>query len=113
MAKKRNRGEPDPLSVQVYFRVRVPRGSQVTRKALNEIYLDWIRSGELPPGIEIRGIFWRNPARHGELADWRFSKGSDTDVLKPHGAGVELSPRGSHEDARETLRGALLKLRPF
>lgn len=110
---QRKRGEPDPLSVQVSFRVKVRKGVQVSKFALNQAYLQWVETGNLPPNIEIRGIFWRNPARKGSLADWRYSAGSDISALKTHGAGVESSARGDHEDARSTLGRALSGLTPF
>jgi len=126
MARERNK-KPDPLSVQISFRVRVPKGTGVTKQALEEIYQNWIETGELPPGIEIRGIFWKNSARHGKLSDWRYSSGSDLSVIIPGWKnmtpeekrrvrvmeGVENSPRGDHDEARSTLKEALRRLRPF
>jgi hypothetical protein len=118
---------PDPLSVQVSFRVRVPKGTAVSKRGLNAVYENWIDTGELPHSVEIRGIFWKNPTRNGKLADWRWSAGSDLGVLIPgydrmtpqekakarHAKGVESSPRGDHEEARDTLGGALRQLHPF
>jgi hypothetical protein len=131
---------PDPLSVQVSLRVRVPKGTQITKKALNEIYLNWVETGNLPPNIEIRGVFWKNPARRAPLDDWRYSSYSDlSTIIKPlkfrvDGELVELTygqmnsrqreiarrkyniedtPRGDHEEARDTLQGALRLFRPF
>jgi hypothetical protein len=117
----------DPLSVQVSFRVRKPKGVELSRSALNDIYLEWVKTGDLPPNIEIRGIFWKNSARHGKLNYWRYSKNSDLSVmikdwknmtsLQKSGARerykIEDSPRGDHELARETLQGALATFRPF
>src|SRR6185437_542409 len=131
---------PDPLSVQVSFKVRVPKGVRVSKKALNEIYLEWVETGNLPPNIEIRGIFWKNSARSAPLDDWRFSSHSDisTIINKPMAFyengkqvmktykemtskqrviarkkyGIEDTPRGDHEEARETLQGALRLFRP-
>lgn len=106
-----NRGEPDPVDVQISFNVRLPKGARVTKDALNAVYKKWVDDGKLPKFMTIRGIFWRNPARKGALHDWRYSEGSDLS-LAPRG-GVESTPRGSHEDARITLNGFLQTLKPF
>lgn len=122
----------DPLSVQVSIKVTKPKGLELSKKFLNECYLYWVKNGEFPdfPGrmsMEIRGIFWKNSARKGKLNYWRYSSHSDLSVLIPgwgkmsaaqkEGAreryGVESSPRGNHEEARETLQGALATFRPF
>ena len=130
----------DPLSVQVSLRVKVPKGTNVTKKALNQIYLSWVETGFLPNSVEIRGIFWQNPDRHTPLDDWRFSSGSDLSVIvKPmkfledgkevlktysHMTAaqkriarkkykIEGKPRGDHEEARLTLQGALRLFQPF
>lgn len=126
----------DPLSVQVSFRVKKPKGVEISRKALNEIYLQWVEDGILPPNIEIRGIFWKNSARHGKLNHWRYSAYSDQSViakgLTVQGKFIpykqltpkqketarerfqlEHSPRGDHEEARTTLQNALRTFRPF
>lgn len=131
---------PDPLSVQVSMRVRVPKGTKVSKKALNEIYLQWVETGNLPQGIEIRGVFWKNPARRAPLDDWRYSSYSDlSTIIKPMNFrvkgelvtleykqmslqqkavarkkyGIEDTPRGDYEEARTTLQGALRFFRPF
>lgn len=105
---------PDPLSVQVSFKVRLPKNSAITKKALNDVYLHWVETGELPKGFEIRGIFWRNANRQGKGSYWRFSSGSDLSTLNRQGISIDNeSGTGDHELARETLRGALLQLRPF
>lgn len=106
--------QPDPLSVQVAFRLRLPKNSGVIKEALNQAFLRWVDTGELPKSIEIRGIFWRNSARKGSGANWRFSSGSDLSALKRKGVAVDFkSGTGDHELARETLKGALRQLRPF
>jgi len=125
MSKNR---KPDPVSVQVSLAVRVPKGTAVSKKALNDAYLQWIETGNLPPGISIRGIFWRNPARKGALSEWRWSSGSRKDALIPNYyrmtieekaaaraaiGGIEDSPRGDHDEARSTLSEALRLFRPF
>ena len=118
---------PDALSVQFSFKVRVPKGVSITKKVLNEIYLEWVETGILPKGIEIRGMFWKNPDRHPPLDDWRYSAGSSLSVLIPGynkmdsrektrariRKGIESTSRGSHEDARITLQGALRQFKPF
>jgi hypothetical protein len=119
--------KPDPLSVQISFKVRVPKGTAITKKVLHEIYLNWIETGDLPQGIEIRGIFWKNPDRKSPLDDWRYSQDSDLSVLiKGYKEldskekrlarirkGVESTPRGDHDEARTTLSGALRFINPF
>lgn len=128
----------DPLSVQISFRVKKPKGTEISRKALNDLYLHWVETGELPRNMEIRGIFWKNSDRREPLNFWRYSKDSDLSVIiknykkpvanwdsltEPEKAkikrelrqkrGVENEPRGDHELARETLQNALRTFRPF
>lgn len=119
--------KPDALSVQVSFKVRVPKGTSITKKVLNQIYLNWVETGELPKNIEIRGIFWKNPDRNPPLDNWRYSSGSDLSVMikdyknldsreKTRARirkSIESTSRGTHEDARTTLQGALRQFRPF
>ena len=131
---------PDPLSVQVSLRVLAPKGMTFTKNALNQIYLNWVETGNLPPNVKIRGVFWKNPARNPPLDDWRYSSHSDLSVIvQPMSfrvdgedvvleykdmnareraiarkkSGIEDTPRGDHEEARETLQGALRLFRPF
>ena len=120
-------GKPDPLSVQVSIKTRLPKGFRVTKKVLNEAYLQWVETGELPPSMEIKGIFWKNSARRSPLDFWRYSSRSDLETVIPNYKQmtpeekrrarikfqVESSPRGDHEEARMTLQGALRQFRPF
>lgn len=102
----------DPVEVQVSFKVRTPRGVRVTREVLDKVYERWLDTGDLPRSVDIRLIAWRNPSRLGSLSDWRWSEGSDVSGIDSGGAGIEQSPRGSHEDARYTLMGLLRETRP-
>lgn len=114
LRKRRGRGKkPDPLSVQVSFRLKLPKDKHISKRALSHFYSEWVLTGKLPKWMEIHGIFWRNPARHGAYADWRYSDGSDLSALRDEGAGVESFPRGSHDDARVTLQAALPAANPF
>lgn len=117
----------DPLSVQVAFKVLKPKGVDISRKALNELYLHWVETGELPRNITIRGIFWKNSNRREPLNFWRYSSYSDISVLVKDWEnltpqqkkeirkkrGIESEPRGHHEEARTTLQNALRTFRPF
>lgn len=119
--------KPDPLSVQVSIKLRLPKGFRITKKVLNDAYLQWVETGELPPSMEIRGIFWKNGARRSLLDFWRYSSHSDLETIIPNYKEmtkeerrkarlkyhVENEPRGDHEEARETLQGALRQFKPF
>lgn len=102
----------DPVEVQISFKVRTPRGVRLTREVLDQVYKDWLDTGELPHAVQIRYIAWRNPDRLGALSDWRYSEGSEVSAIKRSGSGIESSPRGDHEFARETLLGLLQETRP-
>lgn len=97
MARGRNQ---DKLMVQVALKVRVPEGVRVTKKVLDEILQRLVDGKPIPPNVEVRGIFWRNPSRSGALSDWRYHEGADlTHAPSP----LESSPRGSLQDAIATL----------
>lgn len=118
MAKNR---KPDPAEVQFSWKVDLPPGAKIRKQVLKQA-LDYLQDNGRPPrGFEIRGIFWRNPARRGKLADWRWSAGSDLSVLIPgydkmtvkeraaarESYGVESSPRFGHGEAVDSLSGLL------
>lgn len=120
--------KPDPLSMQVAIRARLPRGVTISRNALNEAFQNWVETGDLHPALVMNGIFWRNSERHGEMAYWRYSAGANLEALERDGflkrnragqltlKGIPLdpdSPRGDFEAARETLQGALRQFSPF
>lgn len=98
---------PDALQVQVALRIKAPRGVSISPRVLRQILDKMVNNEELPPNVEVRGVFWRNPDRKGSLAHWRYHEGADLTALRPEGAGVETSPRGSLYDATSTLGGAL------
>jgi hypothetical protein len=110
---------PDLLQVQVAINIRAPRGVRI-HPQVNQQILDRLASGgKLPPNVEVRGIFWRNPNRRGELSYWRYHEGIDLDKVKGvttdlagnhyiDGTRLEDSPRGSLQDAVDSLSGALL-----
>lgn len=108
--KKRAR-EQDRLEVQVAIKAKLPPGKKLSRDAMDEILERVVNGAELPRNVEVRGIFWRNPNRRGRLADWRYSEGADLSMLKPGGAGVESSPRGSLSEAIESLHLTEVSLR--
>lgn len=108
--RRRKHSKPDPLSVQVSIKARVPKGTKPGKRLLNEAFLQWVKTGDLPRGWEIRGIFWRNGARPGKLSYWRYAEPMTSAVYPTP---IEDSPRGSIENARDSLKEALLTLRPF
>lgn len=100
---KKGHGE-DSLLVQVALRIKAPEGTTFSKKVLQDI-LDRIVSGrKLPSVVEVRGIFWRNPDRRGELGYWRYHKGADLSVA-PHP--IQEYPRGSLQDAIDSLGDAI------
>lgn len=104
MTKKR--GKPDLLQVQVALKIGIPPGKKVHPKVLNQIIDRMVHGETLPPNVEVRGIFWRNPKRGGSLSHWRYHEGADL-AAAPTSAPLEPSPRGSLQDAISTLGGAL------
>jgi|SRR5215831_9474826 len=115
MARK-NHGKPDPLQIQVAIKIRHKKGARIHPRVLQQIIERAVNGEELPPGVEFNGIYWRNPARRGTAAYWRYHEGANLDkppVTKRYGNhyidGVPLedTPRGSLSEAAGTLGGAL------
>jgi hypothetical protein len=90
----------DKLMVQVALKIRAPEGIRITKKVLSEILQRLVDGKPIPPNVEVRGIFWRNPSRTGNLSDWRYHEGAD---LSNAPYPIESSPRGSLQDAISTL----------
>lgn len=90
----------DKLMVQVALKIRAPEGVHITKKVLSEILQRLVDRKPIPPNVEVRGIFWRNPSRSGALGDWRYHEGAD---LSSAPSPLESSPRGSLRDAIDTL----------
>lgn len=112
------RGRPDPLQVQIALRIKAPKGSTISPRVLNQIIDKMVNNEPLPPTIEVRGVFWRNPNRRGSLAYWRYHYNADFTGLKNatkgldgtwyiDGVPAESAPRGSLSEAIGTLAGAL------
>lgn len=97
----------DPLLVQVALRIRAPRGIKFSRKVLQDAVRTWAEGRPLPPAIEIRGVFWRNPNRNGSLGYWRWHEGAD---LSRAPRPLEGTPRGDLEAARTSLLEGRLPL---
>lgn len=90
----------DPLHVQVAFKIRAPKDAKISKKVFEELLQRIIDDKPLPKNVEIRGIFWRNPARRKPLNLWRWHDGADLRIApKP----IESFSRGSLQDAIETL----------
>jgi hypothetical protein len=114
MAKRGSR--PDLLQVQIALKLRAPKNARISPRVLQQI-LDRAADGkELPPGVEFRGVVWRNPNRKGSLSHWRYHTGADLDKIAPKdvfgrryidGVLVEDTPRGSLREAIDTLAGAI------
>lgn len=102
----RKHGRPDPLQVQVALRLKTRPGQKVSPRVLQQIIDRIVNDEPLPPTVEVRGIFWRNPNRKGDLSHWRYHAGADLSAA-PTSAPLESSPRGSLRDAASTLGGAL------
>lgn len=100
------RGRPDPLQIQVALKIKAPPGTKIHPHVLQEIIDRAVNGEKLPPNVEFRGIFWRNPNRKGNLSHWRYHEGADLSAA-PTSAPVESSPRGSLRDAIDTLGSAL------
>jgi hypothetical protein len=106
---RRNKGGEDALQVQVAFTVHAPKGTKIHPRIFQQAIDKMVNGEELPKVIEVRGIFWRNPNRTGSLSHWRYHAGADLKALKRYGGvGVESSPRGTLQDAIDTLSGKLL-----
>lgn len=99
MARKKQ----DALQVQVALKIRAPRGTKIAKSALKDIMRKVLEGEKLPPNVKVDGIFWRNPNRSGQLSYWRYHEGANLRRLKARGAGVESAPRGSLQDAIDTL----------
>ena len=91
----------DKLIVQVAITVKVPGSVRITKKVLNELIQRMVEGKPIPPNVEVRGIFWRNPNRTGNLAAWRYHDGADLSAA-PDGP-IESRSRGSLQDALTTL----------
>jgi len=103
---KHNHGRPDPLQVQVAVKIKAPPNTKIHPKVLQQI-LDRMANGEsLPESVTVRGIFWRNPNRRGELSYWRYHEGADLSAA-PTSAPLESGPRESLQRAYESLGNAL------
>lgn len=100
------RGRADLLQVQVALKIKAPPGSKIHPRVLRQIIDRMVNGEELPSTVEVRGVFWRNPNRRGELSHWRYHEGADLSAA-PTSAPLESSPRGSLQDATTTLGGAL------
>jgi hypothetical protein len=103
MAKNKR---PDPLQIQIALKIKAPKGAKIHPRVLQQIIDKAVNGETLPPNVEFRGIFWRNPARSGSLSHWRYHEGADLNYA-PTSAPVESTPRGSLRDAVQTLGGAL------
>jgi hypothetical protein len=103
----RGHGKPDKLQVQVALRIKAPKGARIRPEVMQQILDRIVNNEPLPPSVEVRGIFWRNPNRRGAGSHWRYAEGSDLRALQRGGASVESSSRGSLRDAASTLGGAL------
>lgn len=86
--------------VQVSIKITGPKQIRITKKVLGDILQRLVDRQPIPPNVEVRGIFWRNPSRRGALSEWRYHSGADlTNAPSP----IEDSPRGSLQDAIDTL----------
>lgn len=106
----------DPLQVQVALKIKLPPGKQISPRVLQQILDRAVNNEPLPRSVEFNGIFWRNPARKGSLAHWRWHVGANLDKVAPKdirgnrhidGVPVEETPRGDLRQAVDTLSGAL------
>lgn len=72
---KRGRRRPDPLEVRFHLQVRKDIARTLTAAQYNQVYRDWVLSDgkDLPDGFRVpeNAAEWRNPARRGQMADWR------------------------------------------
>jgi hypothetical protein len=103
---KHSHGRPDALQVQVALTIKAPPGKTIKPVVLKQIIDRMVNNEELPPNVKVRGIFWCNPNRRGNLSHWRYHEGADLSAA-PTNAPLESSPRGSLQDAVSTLGGAL------
>jgi hypothetical protein len=111
------RSHPDLLQVQIALTIKAPPGVKIGPSVLQTIIDKMVNGEELPRVVEVRGIFWRNPNRRGNLSHWRYHSGADLEskpVTKDRygnkyidGTPLETSPRGTLQDAYTTLGGAL------
>jgi hypothetical protein len=76
---KRGKRKPDPLEIRFHLRVQKDLAATLTAKRYNEVYQQWIETGELPDGFQVPedAAEWRNPARRGAKASWRTGNNSE------------------------------------
>lgn len=96
----------DKLNIQIALEIGVPKGTRIKKKVLDEIIQRMIDDKPLPKNVKVRGIFWQNPNRSGKLSYWRYHEGAD---LKGAPTPRESSPRGSLQDAIDTLAPFLMQ----
>src|SRR5271169_6807998 len=79
--KRGKRKKVDPLEIRFHLRVRKDIAKTLTAKRYNEVYQQWVLTGELPDGFQVPedAAEWRNAARPGAGADWRT--GNNTDAV--------------------------------
>lgn len=90
----------DKLMVQISLSINAPEGVRFSKKVLQEIMERVIAGKKIPDSVTVRGIFWRNPNRTGNLGAWRYHEEAD---LEGAPTPRESRPRGTLQDAIETL----------
>lgn len=103
---RHNHGRPDALQIQIALTIKAPPGKVIKPQVLEQIIDRMVNNEELPPNVTVRGIFWRNPNRRGNLSHWRYHEGADLSAA-PTSAPLESGPRESLQRAIESLGGAL------
>ena len=74
-----NRGKPDPVERRFHLLVRKDIAASLTAERYNEIYRQWVLTGELPEGFKVpeNATEWKNPNRPGSGANWRTGDNQD------------------------------------
>jgi hypothetical protein len=90
----------DLLITQVSLTIKAPPDVKISKRVLKKLVAKLVAGEELPKNVTVRGIFWRNPNRHGKLGAWRYHEGADLSVAPTP---RESAPRGSLQDAIDTL----------
>lgn len=98
------RKDRDKLNIQVALKIKAPRGTRFSKKVLQQILDNLAANKPIPKSVEVLAISWQNPNRRGALAQWRWHTGAD---LRKVPTPRESSPRGSLQDAIETLGDSL------
>lgn len=62
LAKRRAARRSSGREIQVHFRLKLPPNVTVSREFLDEVWEEWLMTGDTPKNIKVRVIEWREGA---------------------------------------------------